>query len=123
VLQELAERSLNGETVEERNVATTALKSMIGWGINPLNFVPVGHGIIETIADRMRTMQLLPYEERNDSFVIAEAALSDCNFLISSDGHIADIDQIQLGTLLTSHHVKPVAILRPKQIVRLLGKG
>jgi hypothetical protein len=122
VLQELAHLVDNGETAEVRDLALTALQSLVPWGFEPLDLQPVGHGIVERIGDEIRSRGLIPNKERNDSFIIAEAALCECDILISSDSQVYGIDQRDLHTLLNDFHVKPVAILWPKQVIRVLGK-
>jgi len=98
-----------------------ALQSLLSWGFQPLDIKPVGHGIVERIGDEIRSAGLLPYEERNDSYIIAEAALCECDILVSSDKQVFGIDQPALHRLLKEYHVTPVAILWPKQVVRALG--
>jgi hypothetical protein len=98
-----------------------ALTSMLSWGITPLDLKPVGHGIVERIGDEIRAKGLLPAAEMNDSFIIAEAALCDCDILISSDRLVYGLDQSALHTLLKSYHVHPVAILWPKKVLKVLG--
>lgn len=123
VNHELAHLMVEGDIEEEKELAQKALTSLLDWGFSPLNLAPVGHGIVEQIGDRMRTQQLLPFEERNDSFIIAEAALCHCPVLITSDRALLDIDRGELADLLKRHDVEPVAILSPQQVVRVFGGG
>jgi hypothetical protein len=76
---------------------------------------------VERIGDAIRAAGLLPNEERNDSYIVAEAALCDCDILISSDRQVYGVDQPTLHALLQEFHVKPVAILWPKQVIKTLG--
>jgi hypothetical protein len=122
VLQELAHLADNGKTKAVRSLAVTALQSLLSWGFEPLDLKPVGHGIVERIGDEIRAQGLLPDEERNDSYIIAEAALCECDVLVTSDTQPTGMDQKHLHRLLDSFHVKPVAILWPRQVVRILGK-
>jgi hypothetical protein len=122
VLQELAYLADNGRTKAVRGLAMTALQSLLSWGFEPLDLKPVGHGIVERIGDEIRTQGLLPDEERNDSYILAEAALCDCDILVTSDKLLYGMDQKQLQILLASYHVQHVAILWPRQVVRVLGK-
>jgi predicted nucleic acid-binding protein len=89
VLEELAFQALRvpGHKAE---AAKTALTCMRGWGCRPLNVVPVARGITEQISLKLRLAGILPDEEVNDSFVLAEAALIGCKLLLSSDAHLLD---------------------------------
>ncbi len=92
-LQEVALNAMDGETAKKREVAQAVLSRLRGdWGFEPVNLVPVGHGIVERIADTLRQRDLLPVAERNDSFVLAEAALLGCGVLLTSDAHLRGID-------------------------------
>lgn len=122
VLQELAHLAGNGKSKAVRALAMTALQSLLSWGFEPLDLQPVGHGIVERIGDEIRFKGLLPEEERNDSYIIAEVALCECDVLVSSDTAITGVDQVNLSSILKGSHVKPVAILWPRQVVRVLGK-
>lgn len=122
VLHELAHLADHGKNKAVRQLAITALQSLLSWGFEPLDLQPVGHGIVERIADEIRSKELLPDEERNDSYIIAEAALCDCDVLVSSDTEITGVDQTRMQMLLKGFHVKPLAILRPRQVVRVLCK-
>lgn len=122
VLQELAHLMDNGPSATARAAALKALQSLLSWGFQPLDLKPVRHGIVERIGDEIRSAGLLPDEERNDSYIIAEAALCDCDILISSDRQVYGVDQPALHVLLKEYHVRPVAILWPAQVVRVLGR-
>lgn len=122
VLQELAYLYEAGDSKKKRALAETALRSLIGWGVNPLQFIPVGNGIIERIGDEIRRRGLLPDEERNDSYVIAEAALANCSLLISSDAQVTGVNQEDLRHLLNHFDVDPIVILWPAAVVKRFGK-
>ena len=66
-LHELALAMSRRETASIRKAAHRALLQLRAWGFEPLNLVPVGHGIAERIADVIREAELLPAEEKNDS--------------------------------------------------------
>lgn len=90
VLEELARLAFRGETAEERSAAEIALRSLISWGYEPLNIIPVGKGIAEQISFKLRSRGIIPEEEQNDAAIVAEAALIGCSILLSSDGHLLD---------------------------------
>ena len=62
--------SVAGETERIRKTALRALSQLRAWGFEALNLVPVGHGIVERIAEEIRREDLLPTEEKNDSLII-----------------------------------------------------
>ena len=118
VLHELALAVKSGETEKQRKAALEALSRLQEWGFEPLNLVPVGHGIVERIADTLRHEDLLPTEELNDSLLLAESALMGCGILLSTDGHLRGIDFQRLNLLLQDFHVAAPIIATPREIVR-----
>ena len=119
VFQELAHLSENAETKRQRDFACIALEMLhFDWRFRLIDFVPVGHGIVERIADRVRKEGLLSSEEVNDSLILAEAALLGCGLLLTSDPHLRGIDHERLNLLLTSCDVGVPVISTPRQIVR-----
>ncbi len=117
-LHELALAVRDGETERIRNLAFRALSQLRARGFEPLNLVPVGHGIVERIADEIRRKDLLPTEERNDSLIVAESALLECRILLSGDAHLRDIDFQRLTLLLKDFDVAAPVIATPREIVR-----
>ncbi|MDR1010920.1 MAG: type II toxin-antitoxin system VapC family toxin [Opitutaceae bacterium] len=118
VLQELLSLSEDRGETGERRMAGKAMDSLRTWGFKPINFMPVGHGIIERIADGILSNGLLPPDERNDSLIVAEAALADCTLLLSSDNHMCGIDANRLRLFLESHDAGTPLIASPAKIVR-----
>jgi rRNA-processing protein FCF1 len=119
VIGELADIATDGETTAEQESALKALRSIRAeWGFHPMNCVPVGHGIVEETARKIRAAGLIPEEEIHDSFVIAESALANVTLLLSSDGHLKDINQSALGEILDGCDVGKLIIFSPAKIVR-----
>ena len=118
VLHELALAVRTGETDRLRKAALRALSQLRAWGFEPLNLVPVGHGIVEQIAAEIRHRDLVPAEEMNDSLIIAEAALLGCRMLLSGDAHLRGVDFPTLTLLLQDRHVAAPVIATPREIVR-----
>jgi predicted nucleic acid-binding protein len=119
VLQELGWLSENAEDLERQGAAQTALGNFTTkWKFIPIDFIPVGHAIIEQTASRIRTEGLLPQEEIQDSLIIAEAALAECTILLSSDAHICDIDQTRLSLVLDKCDINKVLVTSPAKIVK-----
>jgi predicted nucleic acid-binding protein len=122
VIQELANLVEHGDTPHERELAGKAARRLVkSWKFAPINFIPVGHGITERIANGLREHGLLPPEEVNDSFIVAESALASCAILLSSDGHIREIPADKLNLLLAAAHVATVVISTPREIAKKFG--
>ena len=118
VIQELRFIVKNSETEEDGRLAVEALQRLTQWGFEPVNFLPVEHGITEQIALRLRREELLPETEINDSFILAEAALLGCGMLVSSDEHFAALDFQRLTLELNASDVSVQAISSPREILR-----
>ena len=121
VLEELSHLAFYGDTAEERKAAETALRSLISWGYEPLNLVPVGKGIVERISFQLRSQGLVPEEEENDAIIIAEAALIGSTILLSSDSHLLEAGRKpQFYPLLKECSVEgdKLLIAKPRDIVR-----
>ena len=80
--------------------------------------MPVGHGIVERIAEEIRIKDLLPTEEKNDSLIVAESALLGCRILLSGDAHLRGVDFQRLTLLLKDFDVAAPVIATPREIVR-----
>jgi len=119
VLNELAVAHDDPADPEEQRLATLALTQLrLVWKFQPIELVPVGHGIVERIADRIRERAYLPAEEKNDSYILAEAALLDCKLLVTADGHLLDVPANPLKLLLDSFDVSSPIIVAPRKIVQ-----
>ncbi len=115
VLHELA--LATGDADEKQDAASRALSHLTDWGFEPLNLVPVGHGIVERIADTLRRGGLIPVEEKNDSLIVAESALIGCGMLLSADAHMRGMDFQKLTVALHGFDVNALIIATPREIV------
>jgi predicted nucleic acid-binding protein len=97
----------------EGQLGIKALKSILSWGFKPISVVPVGNGIVEETARKIRFAGLLPDKEINDSYIIAEAALANVAILISSDSHLKDINHQELKELLDGCDLANTTIVPP----------
>lgn len=91
------------------------------WWFRPLDFLPVGHGIVEAVAKKLRAQHLIPAKEINDSYILAEAALANCTILITSDEHLRAADPTLLGLALKSCDVGVILVRTPAEVVRQFG--
>ena len=122
VIDELDYMVRNGDTLTHRTLATSALKKLVRvWKFRPLDFIPVGHGIIESVARKLRGTKLIPDREINDSLILAEAALANCTLLITSDEHLRAADPALLNAILKSCDVSMILVRTPHEIVRQFG--
>ena len=118
VIHELADLADAAATEEVRETARMALHSICyPWGFQPVNCVPVGHGIVEQIAASIRQKGLIPNEEINDSYVVAEAALFGVSILLSADAHLKDLPYPALKLILDAADVRAPLIASPWKIV------
>ncbi len=118
VILELTDISGRDDNLSLTALASLSLSSILEpWGFLPVNCVPVGHGIVEQIGRKTRDKGLIPEDEVHDSFVVAEAALYGTAILISSDGHIKNIDQQMLKIELGACDVGCPLIASPWKIV------
>src|SRR5258708_38851383 len=68
---ELAFLSQFADEESVRANARTALRSLVGvWKIQPVNLVPVEHGIVAAIGARIRANKILPSEEHHDALIV-----------------------------------------------------
>ena len=116
---ELAYLSQFADEPEVKAAAQGSLRSLWRkWKIEPVNLVPVGHGIVEVIGSKLRSEGLIPAEETHDSFILAEAALLGCGILLTSDAHLRGMDFQSLTLLLQGFDVAAPVIATPREIVR-----
>jgi len=61
VIDELDYMAQHGDTPSHRSVAASVLKKLVRvWKFRPLDFIPVGHGIIESVARKLHGTKLIP---------------------------------------------------------------
>ena len=117
VFQELVFLAHASEAEVDRGQARRALRGLIGWQFNVVNLVPVGHGIVERIADRLQAARLLPAEEYNDGLILAESALLGCTILLTGDAHLRSLDFQRASLELKAFDVEMPVIATPREIV------
>ena len=93
VLDELQFHSEGGGPPQKKRLSTHALKKMLDWEFQPVDFIPVQHGIIEENARHLLRKKVLPDTERNDALFLAEAGLYGCQIVLSNDAHIVNCDK------------------------------
>ena len=115
--QELVYLTEQGDTAADRDQAARALRGLARWGLDLVNLVPVGHGIVERIADKLQDSGLMPAEEYNDGLILAEAALLGCAILLTGDAHLRGLGFQRVSLELKAFDVEMPVIATPREIV------
>src|SRR5437016_3322489 len=116
--QELVHIAHHGDTEKERLRASGGIEAARRWLIVPVNLMPVGHGIVERVAEKLRAPDLLPPEEVNDSLLLSEAALLEARLLLSSDEHLRGINFTRLSLELHNFDLTAPVIVTPGEVAR-----
>ena len=117
VVKELAIKVIKEPDPEKRARARRALASMGTWGICSVELTDLQKTIARSIAGKLLDQGIIPPEERNDALILAEAAFTRCNMLVTSDAHLLHIDRQRLRTLFAEHGIGAPVILSPWKIV------
>jgi hypothetical protein len=107
-----------GDTAKERDLALNGIAAARRSRIVPVNLMPVGHGIVQRVAEKLRFEELLPASEVNDSELVAESALLGARLLLSSDEHLRGMDFARLTIELQSFDLTAPVIATPNEVVR-----
>jgi predicted nucleic acid-binding protein len=117
VFQELVFMASESDSEFECDHAARALRGLAGWNIDLVNLVPVGHGIVELIADMLQQTKLITTAEYNDGLILAEAALLGCAVLLTGDGHLRGMEFQRAALELKKFEVEMPVIATPREIV------
>ena len=115
---ELMHIARHGDTAEERDLALRGIAAARRSRIIPVNLMPVGHGSVERVAEKLRSEGLLPASEVNDSELVAESALLAARLLLSSDEHLRGMDCGRLTIELQNFDLTAPVIATPIEVVR-----
>jgi predicted nucleic acid-binding protein len=122
VFSELMDIAENGETARVQRLAAQALhQSRRKWSIEPLGITDLERTIAESFAEALLQRKVIPQCERNDAIVLAEAAVKDIPFVISSDSHLINADREELVLLCHAKDLRVVSVLHPTAALRSLG--
>jgi predicted nucleic acid-binding protein len=117
VFQEIVHIAIKDKAASRRMLGSRALREIKLSGFQLAEIAPVGHGIVEQIATRLRDAGILPAQEVHDSLILAEAAFLGCSVLLTSDAHLRNVDQVRLTWELNAADVAVPVIATPKEIV------
>jgi rRNA-processing protein FCF1 len=98
--------------------ATKALASFKTiWGFNAVLLSSGQQNRVEKIANHLRQAQVLPREERHDSFILVEAAFIEAKLLVTEDSMLRGADYARLVFELGGFGLHAPVLATPKEIV------
>ncbi len=119
VLDELAFLCDSAESQRVRSLALHAMTVVREEDqFRPLLELTCPPALIDELARALRARNLLPTEEVHDSLILAEAALSGCELLLTSDEHLRGVDHEHLTLALNRFDLIPPVIASPREIVK-----
>ena len=118
-VQELAHLATVARSLELRQSARRMLRQHRALGFRLVTFIPLGFDQVERISQCLRSSNLLPRDEVNDSLILAEAAALGCTLLTSSDAHLRSVDHAKLKHELGRFDLAAPIIATPREIVRM----
>jgi predicted nucleic acid-binding protein len=118
VIQELTLQAGFDPELSRRKTACNGLASFQKHNIQPAPFDSTQEAITGKAGDELRHSGILPFKERNDSFVIAESATLNCVLLVSNDSHLLDIDPKQLGLFFREMDLPAPIIVSRRELIQ-----
>ena len=116
VVQELVDIGDHHDS-PERELALKTIGQLRIWGFRPVSYVPVDHETLKQLASHLRSEELLPPEEVNDSFILAEAGFLPATMLLTSDSHLLDLNRDRLKIEMDAFDAETPIIVSPRKIV------
>lgn len=119
VIAETVEKSRHDSDAKVRNSARQFLREARSrWQMHPFAPNASQEAIIRNAARELHLSGLIAYEEINDAFIVAEAAVLGCILLVSNDSHLREIDGQKLAEVFEPLDLEPPAIRTMREIVR-----
>ena len=109
---------MNMSDLRLRESARKAFPALLKFHITAQVLNSVQEAIAANAADHLRHSGLIPFEERNDAFIIAESATLNCILLVSNDSHLLEIDAKQLGLLFRERDLAAPIIVSPRDLIQ-----
>lgn len=119
VLDEVGYKAGQSPATELQPLAAKALRELRSrWMLQPVDLRSDQEAIVTLVGQEIALSGLLPFAERNDALVLAEAAVLECALLVSKDSHLHGIDRTALKKILAGFDLPPPLIASPKEIVK-----
>jgi len=107
--------------VSRKRLATKALNNLLLWKVRPFQLDDLDRHFAKRFSRLLRDRGLLPDDEDNDGRILGETAISGISMLVTSDGHILDMDREQLKIAFAdSDLTTAVAPIHPRMILTAL---
>ena len=104
-----------------RTLATRALADLRAWDVQPLpELGEVEYAIAERYVSRLHLSRLLPDEEINDGFILAETSLARIAALVTSDHHLLDLEETALRLIFEEADLSLVTPVHPRRLLRAI---
>ena len=105
-----------------RMLATRALVELRSWDIQPLpELGDLEFAIAERFVTRLHHARLLPDEEINDGFILAETSLARIAALVSSDAHLLDMDETHLRLVFEESDLPWATPVHPQRMLKAVS--
>lgn len=119
VLDEVGHKAEDPAKSRLRDLAIKALTDLRPrWKLQPVELRPDQETIVESAATALWHSGQLPFSERNDAFILVEAAVLECMLLVSHDSHLLGLRQRELKNMLRRFQLTPPIIASPGQIIK-----
>jgi len=118
VLLELVFKSRQEDDRIQQNACKALAKVRAQRQLEPSIPSDLQQGIAQRVAERLRERGILPWEERHDALLLAEAAVLNCGLLLTHDSHLRDLDFLRMSILLRELDVTPPVIATPAEVAR-----
>jgi predicted nucleic acid-binding protein len=119
VMGELASKLSDDSEPPVRAAVEKALRELRPrWHFQPADFNAVQEAIADNAMRCLRNSGLIPYEERNDAGIIAEAAVLNCVLLVSRDSHLTGIDHDKLAFIFHQMDLAAPVIATPENLLK-----
>lgn len=88
------------------------------WKLQPVELRAEQEAVVNSAATALWHSGQLPFAERNDAFILIEAAVLECMLLVSHDSHLLELRHGELKKLLRRFALTPPLIASPMQIIK-----
>jgi hypothetical protein len=119
VLDEVGHKAEDPVRSKLRTLAIKALTDLrTRWKLQPVELRPDQEVMVQSAATALLHSGQLPFPERNDAFIVVEAAVLECMLLVSQDSHLLGLEHRELKSVLRRFRLTPPLVASPLQIIK-----